>query len=35
MTGAQRLYERMGFVRDPSLDADWGGIIGLSYVYHT
>jgi GNAT superfamily N-acetyltransferase len=35
MTGAQRLYERMGFVRDPGSDADWDGIIGLAYVFHT
>jgi ribosomal protein S18 acetylase RimI-like enzyme len=34
MVGAQRLYERLGFVRDLSQDGDWGGIIGLSYVYH-
>ncbi|MBI5090671.1 MAG: GNAT family N-acetyltransferase [Actinobacteria bacterium] len=33
MLGAQRLYERLGFVRDPATDADWDGIIGLAYVY--
>jgi GNAT superfamily N-acetyltransferase len=34
MTGAQRLYARLGFERDPSLDEDWDGIIGLAYVRH-
>jgi ribosomal protein S18 acetylase RimI-like enzyme len=34
MTGAQRLYQRLGFVREPSLDEDWDGIIGLAYVFH-
>jgi GNAT superfamily N-acetyltransferase len=31
MHGAQRLYERLGFVRDPENDADWDGIVGLAY----
>jgi GNAT superfamily N-acetyltransferase len=31
MHGAQRLYERMGFVRDPAHDAEWDGIAGLAY----
>jgi len=31
MHGAQRLYERLGFVRDPSYDEDWDGIVGLAY----
>ena len=34
MTGAQRLYERLGFVREPGLDEDWDGIVGLAYVRH-
>jgi GNAT superfamily N-acetyltransferase len=34
MTAAQRLYARMGFVRDPALDENWDGIIGLAYVLH-
>jgi ribosomal protein S18 acetylase RimI-like enzyme len=33
MLAAQRLYERLGFERDPTQDGNWGGIIGLSYVY--
>lgn len=32
MLGAQRLYERLGFVRVPADDEDWDGIIGLAYV---
>jgi ribosomal protein S18 acetylase RimI-like enzyme len=32
MHSAQRLYERLGFVRDPATDADWDGVIGLAYV---
>jgi ribosomal protein S18 acetylase RimI-like enzyme len=32
MRSAQRLYERLGFVRDPATDADWDGVIGLAYV---
>ena len=31
MRSAQRLYERLGFVRDPSHDEDWDGIAGLAY----
>jgi predicted N-acetyltransferase YhbS len=31
MLGAQRLYERLGFVRDPAHDAEWDGIAGLAY----
>lgn len=34
MTAAQRLYLRMGFVRDPAGDEDWDGIIGLAFVFH-
>lgn len=34
MPGAQRLYRRVGFERDPQFDENWGGIIGLSYVLH-
>ena len=34
MPGAQRLYQRLGFVRDPDADDDWEGIIGLAYVLH-
>lgn len=32
MRGAQRLYERLGFVRLPADDADWDGVAGLAYV---
>jgi GNAT superfamily N-acetyltransferase len=32
MVGAQRLYERLGFVRHPDDDADWDGVTGLAYV---
>ncbi len=32
MPGARRLYERMGFERDPQFDEDWDGIIGMSFV---
>jgi GNAT superfamily N-acetyltransferase len=32
MRGAQRLYERLGFVRHPEDDANWDGVIGLAYV---
>jgi GNAT superfamily N-acetyltransferase len=32
MHGAQRLYERLGFLRLPEDDADWDGAIGLAYV---
>jgi GNAT superfamily N-acetyltransferase len=31
MRGAQRLYERLGFVRDVAHDEDWDGIAGLAY----
>jgi GNAT superfamily N-acetyltransferase len=31
MHGAQRLYERLGFVRDPAHDGVWDGIVGLAY----
>lgn len=31
MHAAQRLYERLGFVRDPTHDADWDGVVGLAY----
>ncbi|MDO8362587.1 MAG: GNAT family N-acetyltransferase [Actinomycetota bacterium] len=34
MPGAQRLYTRMGFVRDPEHDEEWDGIVGLAFVYH-
>lgn len=34
MPGAQRLYERMGFLRDPAHDEEWDGIKGLAFVYH-
>jgi GNAT superfamily N-acetyltransferase len=34
MPAAQRLYLRMGFVREPELDEDWDGIKGLAYAYH-
>jgi len=34
MPAAQRLYLRMGFVRDEANDEDWDGIIGLAFVYH-
>ena len=32
MPGAQRLYLRMGFERDPDNDEDWDGIKGLAFV---
>jgi ribosomal protein S18 acetylase RimI-like enzyme len=32
MPGAQRLYERIGFVRTPEYDENWDGIIGLAFV---
>ena len=32
MPGAQRLYERLGFRRDPGFDEDWDGIEGLAFV---
>ena len=34
MPGAQRLYLRLGFVRDPESDEEWDGIKGLAFVYH-
>ena len=34
MPGAQRLYLRMGFEREPGHDEDWDGIIGLAFVRH-
>lgn len=34
MPGAQRLYRRMGFEREPDHDENWDGIIGLAFVYH-
>ncbi len=34
MPGAQRLYLRMGFLRDPANDEEWDGIKGLAFVYH-
>jgi len=34
MPGAQRLYLRMGFERDPAGDEDWDGITGLAFVLH-
>lgn len=34
MPGAQRLYMRMGFERDPDHDEEWDGITGLAFVYH-
>jgi GNAT superfamily N-acetyltransferase len=33
MRGAQRLYRRLGFVRDEAHDEDWDGIAGLAYRY--
>ena len=33
MTSAQRLYERLGFVRDPRHDAVWDDVVGLAYRY--
>lgn len=34
MQAAQRLYLRMGFVRDPDGDEDWDGVRGLAFVHH-
>ncbi len=34
MPAAQRLYLRMGFVRDETNDEDWDGIKGLAFVCH-
>ena len=33
MPTAQRLYERVGFRRDPERDEDWDGIRGIAYVF--
>ena len=32
MPAAQRLYERIGFRRDPKNDENWDGIKGIAYV---
>ena len=32
MTGASRLYERLGFVRAPEQDATWDDVDGIAYV---
>lgn len=32
MTAATRLYERLGFVRAPEMDASWDEVEGLAYV---
>lgn len=32
MTGAQRLYERSGFLRAPQHDAHWGDVFGMAFV---
>lgn len=34
MQGAMRLYERLGFERDPSNDETWDDVVGLAYVLH-
>ena len=34
MPSAQRLYLRMGFIRDEVNDVDWDDIKGLAFVYH-
>ena len=34
MLGAMRLYERLGFERDPSHDETWDDVVGLGYVLH-
>jgi GNAT superfamily N-acetyltransferase len=31
MHGAQRLYQRLGFVREPNEDCDWDGIKGICF----
>jgi len=31
MHGAQRLYERLGFVREPEQDESWDGVVGWAY----
>ena len=33
MPAAQRLYERIGFRRDPATDEVWDGIRGIGYVF--
>ena len=33
MPAAQRLYERIGFRRDPDNDENWDGIKGIAYVF--
>ena len=33
MQGAQRLYHKMGFQRDPAGDEEWDGVLGLAFVY--
>ena len=33
MPAAQRLYERIGFRRDPATDEIWDGIKGIAYVF--
>ena len=32
MTTAHRMYERVGFVRYPDLDQQWGAITGWAFV---
>lgn len=34
MPGAQRLYERLGYRRDPQHDEQWDEVKGLAYVLH-
>ena len=34
MHGAMRLYERLGFEREPSHDETWDDVEGLAYVRH-
>jgi ribosomal protein S18 acetylase RimI-like enzyme len=34
MPAAQRLYLRMGFLRDEANDEDWDGIKGLAFIAH-
>ena len=34
MHGAQRLYEHLGFLREPDRDEEWDGILGIAYVLH-
>ena len=35
MPAARRLYERMGFMRDPASDEVWDGILGMAFVFDT